>query len=381
MTKRDQMLSALHHEEGVIPAWSMAFHNIEMAERILGKENTPTDIHPQKDYMPGAATPENRIRNLRYAEAMDNFVIGVGKGGSFSFGHRGPGEFMERVLERDEFHIVSEHETGVKKEIRFSPSFFHYYDYPALTPEAFEKMIFPNAGAQGRFEGIAEEAAFYKKKGYFTYGSVNGFFSGLHYFLCPYDELLVQLLLGEDFIDAMLQKLGEFNLTAAEQFLRAGVDCITFCDDMGSGQSLLFSPELYDRFFFPWHKALADLCHDYGAYLHMHSHGDIRRILGRIVETGVDMLNPCDPYENMHMAEMKEAYGHRVTFVGGLDKFFYEWPAPEMEAYLRKLFAVARKGGGYIYMDSSGSIPETVSKQTFDFCSKLSREIRYNPSY
>ena len=31
MTKRDYMLSALHHEEALIPSWSMAFENIETA--------------------------------------------------------------------------------------------------------------------------------------------------------------------------------------------------------------------------------------------------------------------------------------------------------------------------------------------------------------
>ncbi len=376
MTKRERMLATLRHEGGIIPVWSMAFENIETARRILGDDNTPTDIHPGPAYRPGAATPENRARNLRYAEAMDNYVIGVGRGGSFSFGHRGPGEFMERVLERDDRHIVAEHETGVKKETRFSPHFFHYYDYPAMTREAFERMTFPDAGAPERYLGIAEEARFYRKQGYYTYASVNGFFSGLHYFLCPYDELLAQLLLDEDFIDAMLAKLGDFNLTAAENLLRAGVDCITFCDDLGSGSSLLFSPELYDRYFFPWHKALADLCHSYGAHLHMHSHGDIRKVLGRIVDTGVDMLNPCDPYENMDMAALKEAYGHRVTFVGGVHKFFFEWSEDEMEAALRALFTVGGKGGGYIFMDSSGSIPETVSAETYAFYSRTSRRLR-----
>ena len=40
MTKRDYMLSALHHEEALIPSWSMAFENIETAQRLLGEENT-----------------------------------------------------------------------------------------------------------------------------------------------------------------------------------------------------------------------------------------------------------------------------------------------------------------------------------------------------
>ncbi len=113
------------------------------------------------------------------------------------------------------------------------------------------------------------------------------------------DKILVYLLLEPELVHKMMKKLGEFNLNAAESLLKCGVDSITFCDDMGSGNNLLFSPTLYEEFFFPWHKELADLCHSYRAYAHMHSHGNINKIMGKIVDAGIDMLNPCDPYENM----------------------------------------------------------------------------------
>lgn len=380
MTKRDYMLSALHHEEALIPSWSMAFENIETAQRLLGEENTPTDIHPLKTYRLGAADPDNQQRKLRYAEKVDDFVIGVGQGGSFSFGHRGPGEFMERLLEQDDKHILSVYETGVKREVRFSPHFYRHYDYPAETLEAFREMVFPDVDMPGRFDGIKEESDFFHEKGYFTYGCVNGFFSGLHYFLCPYDELLVQLLLDEDFVDEMLEKVGRFNLRAAEHLLRAGVDCITFCDDLGSGNSLLFSPELYDRFFFKWHRELADLCHSYGAYLHMHSHGNINKVVGRIVEAGVDLLNPCDPYESMDMRQLKEAYGDKITFVGGVDKFVFDWDRETLERNLRQLFTVGHKGGGYVFMETAGGIPENISKPAYEAYRELTKQLRYEIS-
>lgn len=377
MTKRDYMLSALHHEEELIPSWSMAFENIETAQRLLGEENTPSDIHPTERFRPGAADKDSWERKLRYAEKMDDFVIGVGHGGSFAFGHRGPGEFMERLLEKDDKHILSEYETGVKSEVRYFPHFYRHYGHPATTQEEFRTMTFPDADMAGRFDGIREESDFYHSKGYFTYGNINGFFSGLHYYLCPYDELLVQLLLDEDYVDEMLEKLGRFNLSAAEHLLRAGVDCITFCDDLGSGSSLLFSPELYKRFFFKWHKELADLCHSYGAFVHMHSHGNINKLMGDIVATGIDMLNPCDPFENMDMQQLKDAYGSKITFVGGVDRFVFDWDRKTLEENLRRLFTIGHKGGGYIFMDTSGGVPENISQEDYNAYHTLSYALRH----
>lgn len=377
MTKRELILCALNHEENGIPLWPMGFENVETANRLIGEKNVPSEIYPANDYKLGASNQENRERNLLYAEQIDSCVIGVGRGGNFALGHGGPGEFLDKLVEEGNNYRISVYETGVKKEIRANPHFYRHFDYPALTPGNVDSLIFPNANDLKRYEGIEQEIQFYKGKGYFTSANINGFFSGLHYFLCPYDELLANLLIEPDMVHSLLGKLGEFNLTVAENLLRCGVDCITFCDDLGSGNSLLFSPETYEKYFFQWHKALADLCHSYGAYVHMHSHGNINKIIGKIVETGIDMINPCDPYENMDLKFLKAEYGKRITFVGGVDKFFFEWDKDKMRESLKKVIQDGRGGGGYIFMDSSGGIPENVTREMFKFYMDISREIRY----
>ena len=298
----------------------------------------------------------------------------MGKGGSFSLDIRSVS--LWKTYRKGDNYTISIYETGVKKEVRLNPHFMRYFDHQGESIETFKNLEFPDALDSSRYVGIREEAEFYKNKGYFTYGNINGFFSGLHYFLCPYDKILVDLLLEPDFVKLMMKKLGEFNLNAAESLLKCGVDCIVFCDDLGSGNSLLFSPDLYEEFFFPWHKELADLCHSYGAYVHMHSHGNINKIIGKIVETGIDMLDPMDPYENMDLELLKEEYGDRITFVGGLNKFFFEWNEEKMEEALKDVLSTGRKGGGYIFMDSSGSMPENLSKEKFDFYMNLSKELR-----
>ena len=155
----------------------------------------------------------------------------------------------------------------------------------------------------------------------------------------------------------------------------AGVDCIGFCDDLGSGQSLLMSPSLYREFFWPWHKKLCDLVHEHGAVVHMHSHGAVMPILRDIASAGIDILNPLDPDDQMPMAEVREAVGPKVVLCGGMNKHFFDWSKDDQVEHLRSVIACGRKHGPHILMDSGG-IPDSVTRPWFDWFLVTSRELR-----
>ena len=52
--------------------------------------------------------------------------------------------------------------------------------------------------------------------------------------------------------------------------------------------------------------------------------------------------------------------------VGGLHKHFFNWDRDTQNEYMTSLFNRAKKAGKWICMDTGG-IPETVSKETYDF--------------
>ena len=54
-----------------------------------------------------------------------------------------------------------------------------------------------------------------------------------------------------------------------------------------------------------------------------------------LYEIGIDILNPLDPYENMDLIELTDLYGDRITFAGGLDKFFLTGPRMNRKPFLR----------------------------------------------
>lgn len=373
MSDREQFFRLVRKREPVVLSWFMAFFNLATAKRLLGEDCVPLDCAPAREWLHGASSDDNIRRKINFAQATGNFSIGVGRNGSFAFGHGGPGEFCEKLIEEGGNHRVTLYETGVKSHTQNAPHFYHNYDHPVAHSEDLDRLVLPDPDDPTRYAGIAQEAQRLRDSGFVVHASLNGFFSGVHYFLLPYDRLLEGMLLEPEFIAALTDRLGEYNLRAAENLLRCGVDMITFCDDLGSGNALIMSPALYRRFFLPWHRKLAQLCHRHGAVVHMHSHGNINAVVPNLVDAGIDLLNPLDPTEHMDLPALKGQYGGRMTFAGGIDRFFYEWEPRRQREYLLDL--VQRANGGFVLMDSGG-VPETVTPDQFVRVKEMFDEIK-----
>jgi hypothetical protein len=107
--------------------------------------------------------------------------------------------------------------------------------------------------------------------------------------------------------------------------------------------------------------------------VHLHSHGNINKILPFILTAGFDMLNPFDSYESMDLVEFLQSDTDTIP-VGGLHKFFFDWDRDKQNTYLENLFEQAGKNGRWIFMDTGG-IPETIQKDTYDFLIQKLREL------
>jgi hypothetical protein len=264
-----------------IPAWIMGFNTEADARRLVPAERLPSDLYyvPEVGAYGFAAHPTAELdRVVAYNRYIDQVATGVGWGANFCFGHAGPGEFNSRVVERTADGFIVEYETGARDRHNVSPQFKHQLSRPVQTLDDVDRLALPDPDDPARWQGFAADVAWLKAAGEYTVGWVNGFFSGGHYFFCDYQDLLADLLLEPELVERLLARLGDWNLRAARHMVDAGVDCIGFCDDLGSSTSLLISPALYRRFFLPWHAALAETVHGAGGVLHMHSHGNINAI-------------------------------------------------------------------------------------------------------
>ena len=76
---------------------------------------------------------------------------------------------------------------------------------------------------------------------------------------------------------------------------------INWVDDLGYNKGTFMNPKLYEELIFPWHKKAIELAHRYGAFVNMHSHGNINAVVPLLVDAGLDVLNPIGPSDNMNL--------------------------------------------------------------------------------
>jgi hypothetical protein len=258
---------------------------------------TPCDDPPRDRFSSEPRTAESRWRAINMARHLDTAFIGVGKGGGITFGHGGPGEILPEVIERSPSHKVLRYEGGHRRMVHYDPHSVRYYDFPVRGPDDLERLELPDMRDPARFQDVAGDARAFKDAGFVPTGSIQGFFSGIHNSFMEFVPTLENLLLEPAFMRRLTERLARMSLDAVGMYLERGVEVIDVCDDLGNADGMLISPALFADFFLPWYAELARLVHARGAWVHLHSHGNIAPVMDQLVGAGIDIINPFDWHE------------------------------------------------------------------------------------
>lgn len=131
------------------------------------------------------------------------------------------------------------------------------------------------------------------------------------------------MLLFPEVVEAVAARIEDYYLRANKivfEATKGKVDCILMANDMGAQRSLMLSPDLIRRFVIPTTKKLIDQAHAYGIKVIYHSCGNINAIIPDLIEAGADIIHPMQPVgEDMAPEHLKQEFGDKVTFCGGVD--------------------------------------------------------------
>jgi uroporphyrinogen-III decarboxylase len=91
--------------------------------------------------------------------------------------------------------------------------------------------------------------------------------------------------------------------------------------------SLQYFEELSARY----DRALFELVHKYDGIVHVHCHGKVKEIFPRLLDMGVDVLDPMEPPPDgdLTLAEAQRMTGGRMTLIGGLEFRDFELCTPD----------------------------------------------------
>ena len=150
-------------------------------------------------------------------------------------------------------------------------------------------------------------------------------------------------------------------------------------DDYGGAEDLLISPEIFDRMIIPALKRIIQPVKQYRKDLPIafHTDGVIMKIVGKLAEAGIDILNPLEPLPDNDWQSVKVEFGDRLCFMGGIDiKKAMIGSVSDVEEEVKKRISTFAPGGGYILTPANHlqkDVPPENISALYDFGYKYGR--------
>jgi uroporphyrinogen decarboxylase len=189
------------------------------------------------------------------------------------------------------------------------------------------------------------------------------------------ENFLCDIARDYDFAKKLCRKIIDKNLVMLDNFLPIKeIDGVLLGSDWGSQASTLMSPEIWDDMIRPGEQEEYDLVHAYGKDVWVHSCGCVDALIPRLIEMGLDVLNPVQP-ECMDIAALKANYGEKLAFWGGIStQQTLPFGTPEeVKAEARAVREMMSRGGGYIFAPAQ-EIQDDVPLENIEALLEVARE-------
>ncbi len=174
------------------------------------------------------------------------------------------------------------------------------------------------------------------------------------------ETFMMDLASRPEFAQALLDKITDTLEGLLRLAMQAGgkyFDMIELPgDDYAGNLNPLISPAMFRKFIQPCILRLVNVVkeHNPSTRIMLHSDGALTKLMPDLLEAGVDVIHPLEPLPAMDLAALKQQFGGRISFLGGID-ISHAMPGSKedvvREARLR-ILQLAR-GGGYILAPSN----------------------------
>lgn len=136
-------------------------------------------------------------------------------------------------------------------------------------------------------------------------------------------DTMVKMKIAPELFRKVIDRILEFYLRANEiffEYTKGKLDAVLIGNDFGTQTGLIVSPEDLREFVFPGTKRLIEQAHSYGVKVVHHSCGAISEIIPDLMKCGADVIHPIQTLaKGMEPRSLKERFGSRVSFAGGVD--------------------------------------------------------------
>lgn len=246
---------------------------------------------------------------------------------------------------------------GMKKAQPFEYFDVVYSPLKDLDIEQIKKFNWPKAVDTDVFKELqktAKDIHEYTKYGIIGQAGPVGFYEKGQ-MLRGYEQFGVDLMLNRDIVSEIFDNLLIIQKEVFSSYLDYTgkyLNVIFYADDLGMQDRPQISPEMYRNIVKPYHKEIFSFIKQKtDAKIFLHSCGDIYPFLEDLIDAGVDIINPVQvSAKEMEPKKLKDEFGRRLIFWGGIDEQFLINNAAKEEilAQVEETVKVLGRDGGYV---------------------------------
>lgn len=325
------------------------------------------------------------IERLRYGKTrrLDERILQ-----RFDIDTRSVGEIF--MPKNSQYQIISPDEYIDEWGIRrvWTGLYWDQVNYPlkGATIEDLDKFQWPDPSSidMNLVEEYAREAKrLYEETDYIVCAEhpVYGVFE-LGCWMCGFDDFLLKMGIEPEFCMKFFEKIWEYQKKVIEIYYTAlgkYIHYTTSGDDFATQSSLFVSVDMWAEMVKPFFKKRIEYTKQFtdAPFLH-HSCGSVFPLIGELIDSGVDILNPIQPKAAMMSPEnLKSHWGDKIVFHGGLDtqEVLPFGTKETVEKAVNDTVDIMIKDGGYVFA-AAHNIQEDVPPQNLVYMLDAARNYK-----
>lgn len=246
-------------------------------------------------------------------------------------------------------------------------------DWDALDDYEFPDPMTKTERGDRNWAQIRESIRQQKERGELTGGSGERLFDRL-YFLRGFENLMMDFATDEPRLRVLIDRLTEHEMRIVEEYLKIGVDVISFHTDIGAQTALMISPEQFRRYIKPMFAALFLPIREAGTHVNLSSDGRLVEIVDDLIECGVSVH---DPQLRANTIEgIEKAYKGRLCANVDLDRQMWAFcSASDIDAQVREVVHRLYMPEGGLMVSASVWDANTPLKNIDALCGALEKYV------
>ena len=327
--------------------------------------------HQEADRIPVHDSPWGTTEQRWHEEGLPEGTSSAKHFGFEFWGYWGDNSMQlerEVIEETDEYVIATGPSGATVKNWKGRTSTPELVDFTITTREIWEEHKPRLAWNESRvdWEGVRNAYDDARAQGMFCYLGWGPGFTKTCDMVGP-ERVLMAMVEDPEWVQDMFLADARLCVTIAEEMLGRGFDFDAgwIFDDLGFKHKGFFSPAMYHELLMPAQKMICDVLKSRGKPMILHSCGYVTEFVPLFMEAGFDCLQPLEVKAGNDLVGLKQTYGDRLAFMGGIDVRAMADPDPGViEREIASKIPLAKQGGGYIF-HSDHSVPDNVSFQQY----------------